>query len=516
MTTAQQTVVIGSGLAGLTCALALAPRPVVLISKTRQLEGGSSFWAQGGIAAAVGDDDSPQAHATDTVTAGAGLCDPDRVLALTEDGSSAVQWLLDQGIEFDRDLSGELQLAREAAHRHARVVHAGGDATGNILMRRLAQRVVESPSITVMSNTFVSDLLLRQGHVAGVVAFNRSRGWIEITAPHVVLASGGIGMLWEHTTNPRESTGDGLAMAARAGAKLTNMEFMQFHPTAMAVASGNSNLTLLTEALRGAGATLVDEYGTRFMTEVTPAAELAPRDIVARAIEDRVSIGQPVFLNMAPALKGNGAKMFRGAISAAQQAGFDPFRDPIPVVPAAHYHMGGVDVDESGRSSLGGLWACGEVSATGIHGANRLASNSLLEAVVYARRVARDIRATPTMLVEGAGPLSRQHPLPIHVDDAAASAVVTDIRELMTRNVGIARDENDLRLAVAQLAATGAEFEGLPGEVNNLVLVARLVTLAALRRTESRGAHFRHDYPLSSPAWQHAQSITVDALVESH
>ena len=510
----KRTIVVGSGLAGLTCALSLAPRPVTLISKTAHLESGSSIWAQGGIAAAVGPGDSPQAHAADTVSAGAGLCDPERVRALTEDGAMALRWLLNEGIRFDRDATGELQLAREGSHQHARVVHAGGDATGNILMQKLVQRVAESPSITVLTDTFVDDLLVHKGQVAGVVAFNQGNEWMDISAPRVVLATGGIGIAWERTTNPPESTGDGLAMAARAGAKLANLEFMQFHPTALAVDAGDSNLTLLTEALRGAGATLLDESGYRFMRDIHALAELAPRDVVARAIHARVSCGQQVRLDLAPALRSKGASAFPGAVAAAKHAGFDPYLEPVPVVPAAHYHMGGIQVDSSGRSSLAGLWACGEVSATGIHGANRLASNSLLEAVVYARRVAEDIRSSVNTLLDI--PVRHRRPEPVMMNDAIFATTVVRIRELMTQRVGIARSEDELRSALAQLEKIKAELGDTPGEIQNLVLVGQLVALAALRRTESRGAHFRRDYPKTAPAWQRAQLMTVDALFESH
>jgi len=510
----ERTIIVGSGLAGLTCALSLAPRPVTLISKTAHLEGGSSIWAQGGIAAAVGPGDSPQAHAADTVAAGAGLCDLEKVRALTEDGALALRWLLNEGIEFDREATGELQLAREGSHQHARVVHAGGDATGNILMQKLVRRVAESPSINVLTDTFVSDLLVNRGRVTGVAVFNQLSGWMQISAPRVVLATGGIGMAWERTTNPSESTGDGLAMAARAGAKLANVEFMQFHPTALAVETGDSNLTLLTEALRGAGATLLDDSGHRFMRDIHALAELAPRDVVARAIHLRVSRGQPVFLDLGPALRSKGAAAFPGAVAAAKDAGFDPYVDPIPVVPAAHYHMGGVHVNSSGQSSLAGLWACGEVSATGVHGANRLASNSLLEAVVYGRRVADDIRSSASTSVDV--PVEQCLPQPVMMNDVKYATTVARVRRLMTQQVGIARSEDELRSALAQLETIDSELGDTPGEVHNLVLVAQLVALAALHRTESRGAHFRRDYPKATRAWQRPQLMTVDALLEPH
>ncbi len=275
-------VIVGSGIGGLACALSLAPRKVTLITKTRQLQGGSSFWAQGGIAAAVGPGDSPEQHAADTLSAGAGLSDPERTHRLTAEGAASLDWLIQEGIPFDRDMYGALELGKEAAHRMPRIVHAGGDTTGYVLVNGLSERVAAASTITVLEDTLAYDLVVQQGQVQGLISFSPDNGWVYHRAQHVVLATGGIGMAWWSTTNPVEATGDGLAMAARAGAKLANLEFMQFHPTALAIQSRHgASLPLLTEALRGAGAVLLDELGERFMLGEHPAAELAPRDVVA-------------------------------------------------------------------------------------------------------------------------------------------------------------------------------------------------------------------------------------------
>lgn len=525
-------VVVGSGIGGLVCALSLAPRCVTLITKTPQLHGGSSLWAQGGIAAAVGPDDSPDAHAEDTLSAGAGLSDPERTRQLTGEGAASLKWLLQEGIPFDRDIHGALALAKEAAHQFPRVVHAGGDTTGQVLMRSLIERVHETPTIQVIDDTFAYDLVVRKGRIQGLVTYNRTDGWVFHETAHVVLATGGIGMAWWRTTNPVESTGDGLAMAARAGAKLTNLEFVQFHPTALAVDSGNgASLPLLTEALRGAGAVLLDDSGNRFMLHEHPSAELAPRDVVARAIQKRTQLGQRLYLDLRPVLSGEHRNSFPQAIQTARAAGFDPYKEALPITPAAHYHMGGIEVDNVGRTSIEGLWACGEVATTGIHGANRLASNSLLEALVYARRVARDLRE----FARSDAGLSESTPsVPAIPPDAARAelnAVVDATRKMMSRHVGILRSGSGLETAVSGISDLEHRLQKLRlressaderaadmvrhwGEVRNTVLVARLVSFAALRRQESRGAHFRKDYPTPRPEWRRKQSLTVDTTLE--
>jgi L-aspartate oxidase len=526
-------IVVGSGIGGLVCALSLAPRSVTLITKTPALQGGSSLWAQGGIAAAVGPDDSPAAHAADTVSAGAGLSDPVRTRELTEEGAASLDWLMQEGILFDRDLQGALALAREAAHRFPRVAHAGGDTTGEILINSLIDRVHEAPTINVVEDTFAYDLVIRKGRVQGLVAFNQADGWVCYEAPHVILATGGIGMVWRDTTNPVESTGDGLAMAARAGAKLANLEFVQFHPTALAVESDkHASLPLLTEALRGAGALLLDESGKRFMLTEHAAAELAPRDVVARAIQRKTRNGERVFLDLRPVLSGESRDSFPQAIATARDAGFDPFFEPLPVLPAAHYHMGGIEVDKVGRTSLEGLWACGEVATTGIHGANRLASNSLLEALVYARRIAAELHRDSGQHDNGDVAAPGAPKIPSNDARASLGALAHATRDTMSRHVGILRSGDKLEAAHTELSGVSDELREIRnksaadkvpaseqvrlwGETRNLVIVARLVTFAALRREESRGAHYRDDYPTPRPEWRRQQSLTVDTLLDA-
>lgn len=524
-------IIVGSGLAGLVCALELAPRPVTLITKTPQLDGGSSILAKGGIAAAIGTGDTPGHHAADTLSAGAGLSDPKAALQLAEDSVENLQFLLDAGVSFDQSQGGGLQLAQEAAHRYPRIVHAGGDATGHFIMKCLIERVRATRSIHVLKNNFAHDLVVHGGAVNGLVAYSPDRQWTFYQTPHIVMATGGIGMCWWHTTNPQEATGDGLAMAARAGAKLVDLEFVQFHPTALSIQSKNNgaSLPLLTEALRGAGALLLDESGHRFMLSEHADAEMTPRDVVARAIEKRTVAGQRVFLDIRPVINDGKEHRFPQAIAAAREAGFDPGKEPLPVITAAHYHMGGIQTDERGRTSIDGLWACGEVATTGIHGANRLASNSLLEALVYARRVAVDIARSPIPQSE--------HPAPapagprVSPDTAAArlDGIIDTIRMLMSCNVGVLRSGKGLASALSQLSELDRNMRSLADHgmlslrpsidrvkrwsaARNLLLVARLVTLAALQRTESRGAHYRDDYPKPAAEWQRRQSLRVDQL----
>jgi len=528
---ADDIVVVGTGMAGLITALSLAPRPVTLITKTPTLESGSSLWAKGGIAAAVGPGDSPEAHAEDTLTAGAGLSDRRRALALTREGADSLRLLIHEGVPFDRALDGTLELAREAAHGRPRIVHAGGDATGRVIMSALIERARRTPSITILRSTFAHELVVQDGAVRGLLVFEHGKGWSQRHASHVVLATGGIGMAWWHTTNPAESTGDGLAIAARAGAELTDLEFMQFHPTALAVNtdSGNANLPLLTEALRGAGALLVDQAGNRFMTSVHPAAELAPRDVVARAIEQKISAGGSVYLDMRPVVANGLAGEFPEAVHACRDAGLDPAKDLLPIVPAAHYHMGGIHVDDDGHTSLEGLWACGEVANTGVHGANRLASNSLLEAVVYARRVAAGIQRAPALRDEQPLPIQEAPRAPLPGTGKELEEIIAATRRTVSKHVGIVRSGTGLQRALRRFRELDRRLRNLAlgavhdpadefirvlrwSEARNLLLVARLVTLAALDREESRGAHYREDFPNPLPEWRRHQSLTVDRL----
>ena len=531
-------VVVGSGVAGLFAALQLAPGPshprrpkprrskpfrVALITKTPDLPGGSSALAQGGMAAAMGDDDSPDVHAADTLAAAAGLADAEVATLIARAAPGLVARLIELGARFDTRADGRLSFGREAAHSRRRILHAGGDATGRELVRALAAAASVASWIDVHTRTFAWDVVSGDdGNAAGVLAYRHGSGWTWLRAPAVVLATGGAGQVWLHTTNPRESTGDGLAMAARAGARLADLEFVQFHPTALDAAPSGAPRPLLTEALRGEGAVLLDAAGHRFMTEVHPLAELAPRDVVARAVYARRAAGEAVFLDARTAVGDRFPQAFPTVFALCAEAGIDPRVTPIPVAPAAHYLMGGVASDDRGRSTRPGLWACGEVASTGLHGANRLASNSLLEAMVCAARAADDIRDASRSAPPAVGPTP-----PVGVPIVERSSRLLDVvRRSMYEDVGVVRCEAGLDRALDRLAGVeraadaarraapnGATPEAICawGELRNALCVAQLVTTAARGRRESRGAHFRTDHPTSDDAWRHHQYVTPTA-----
>jgi L-aspartate oxidase len=498
--------VVGAGAAGLTAALGCAPRSVTVLNKARLGSGGSTVWAQGGVAVAVGEDDAPALHAADTMAAGAGLNDPAVVELLTGEGPERVRALLALGAQFDRDSDGDLSLGREAAHSRRRILHAHGDATGAEIVRTLVEAVRHAPEVRVVDETFAVDLVKDRGRAIGLTAVGRDGSRKLFLARAVVLATGGLGRLFLNSTNPVESTGDGLAMAARAGARLVDLEFVQFHPTALAVRpDGGAPLPLLTEALRGEGAVLIDGFGRRFMLDEHPDAELAPRDVVARAIWRRLMAGNPVFLDAWAAVGERFPERFPTVFALCRERGLDPRVEPIPVAPAAHYHMGGIAVDEQGRTSLPGLWACGEVAATGAHGANRLASNSLLEALVFGARVAEDLRSGLPAPVE-AGP---SLPAPASASAPGDPELTMAVRTLMWEKVGLARDQAGLTAAAAELERLAARHSRAAGEARNLLTIARLVTAAALARRESRGGHYRSDFPAPDPAWQRRLFLTA-------
>ena len=476
-------VVVGGGVAGLATALATSGR-VVLVSKARFGEGGSTPWAQGGVAAALGADDSSEAHAADTLRVGGGLNVEPAVDVLTREGPSRVRQLIGLGARFDRTDSGELVFGREAGHRRSRIVHTDGDATGAEIMRAMAAAVAQRSNVEIHDRTFAAELATEGGRIVGLQAVTAEGERVLYVSPAVVLATGGIGRLYARTTNPAEVTGDGLAMAARAGARLADLEFVQFHPTVLA--STLDPMPLLTEALRGAGARLRDASGDRYMVPIHSDAELAPRDVVARATWDLIGTGGSAFLD-ATDLGADFPRRFPTVFASAREAGLDPRHDLLPISPAAHYHMGGVDTDEFGRSSRPGLYAVGEAASTGVHGANRLASNSLLEGLVFGARAGSSMSAgllpPPTTPSVAWAPRSEDPDL------------IGTVRSLMWSHVGLVRDESGLSAAVRILDDLQSRVQGRTGETANMVLTARLIARAARERRESRGAHFRADYP---------------------
>jgi len=482
-------VVVGSGIAGLSAALGL--EHCVVLTRG-ELGSGSSRHAQGGIAAALAPDDSAADHALDTLAVSAELADPVVARAVAEAAAGRVEWLRALGARFDLDEHGTIALGREAGHRTRRIAHAGGDATGAEVMRALVAAVEARSDIDVLAGYELVDLVRHGRRVAGVLARSERGTLTAILAPAVVLATGGIGGLYARTTNPVEVAGDGLAIAARAGADLADLEFVQFHPTALAVDA--DPVPLLTEALRGEGAILIDGRGERFMLAEHPDAELAPRDVVARAIWRRRSGGIEVFLDARAAIGAAFPERFPSVWRTAQRHGLDPRVEPLPVTPAEHYFMGGVVTDLEGRTSLPGLWAVGEVAATGLHGANRLASNSLLEGMVLGAAASRSIADSASAAPSASGLEVPAGALALRA--AGDGRVRAAVRELMWQHVGLVRDERGLAHALAELDRLRGEADGAE---RNMLLAARLIATAALERTESRGGHWRADYPDSDP-----------------
>ena len=497
--------VIGAGVAGLSAALAAAPARVTLLTKTA-LFGGNSAHAQGGIAAAIGAADSPALHARDTHAAGAGLNDHDAVGVLTGEGPDRAHALLALGARFDRTEDGALALAREAAHSVRRVLHSS-DATGAEILKALGRAVRSNPMIRLVERTTVVDLHMVDGRVAGAFTTDTDGLTTLHQAGAVVLATGGSGQLFEVTTNPVEATADGIALAARVGATLRDLEFVQFHPTALA-APGADPLPLVTEALRGEGAVLIDEAGRRFTTDSHPDGDLAPRDVVARAIAQHRLDGHDVYLD-ATSIGAHFPERFPTVFGACRLHGFDPRTQPIPVSPAAHYHMGGVATALDGRTDIDGLFAAGEVAATGVHGANRLASNSLLEGLVFGARAGV---AAAAYAVENPLPAASPPPIDRHRSTTRAGATAASLRRIMWRQVGLVRDHDGLSEAIRLL--DDLHRPGLDPQTCNLLLVARLTARAALARTESRGAHQRADFPHTDRGWSgHLDVRLVDGQV---
>jgi len=486
-------IIVGTGLAGLWTAwrLALEGLPSLVLTK-RRLTDGATAWAQGGIAAALGPGDSPTLHAADTLAAADGLADPAAVRVLTTEGPERIRDLLDLGATLDRGPDGALRFGLEGAHSRPRILHAGGDRTGAVLSSYLVEIVSRHPLIEIREHTEVARLLesATGGRVSGVLAVGPDGASCALAGSAVVLATGGVGQLYAITTNPLPATGDGWALAQGVGAELKDLEFLQFHPTALKLSNVNP-APLVSEAVRGAGAILVDRHGRRILEGVDPRAELAPRDVVARAVAAANSAGGAWLDTRRVAAF---AEQFPGITTMLRRHGLDPARDLIPVAPAMHYAMGGIKTDLDGRTSRQGLWAVGEVACTGAHGANRLASNSLLEALVFADRVAR------ALVVERGGGASEPAAAPEadameSASDAECHEIRDTMRGFMTAHVGVERSEAGLARAERALAELALAAPRAAWRTQSQLLVARLITAAARRRRESRGGHARVDFP---------------------
>jgi L-aspartate oxidase len=508
-TTTADVIVVGSGIAGLTAALRLRRRVdrVLLVTKT-VLDEGSTAWAQGGIAAVMSPEDTSAEHIHDTLVAGVGLCDVDAVKVLVEEGTDAVWDLIAIGAEFDRGETGRIALTREGGHHRDRILHAGGDATGREISRALIaalRRVIDDPNIEVIEHALVVDLLTdADQRVCGVTLHVIGEGQVDgLGAAHgraVVLATGGLGQIYSSTTNPSVATGDGMAAALRAGAELADLEFVQFHPTVLWLGEGSTGQQpLISEAVRGEGAFLVDKDGVRFMQGLHPLADLAPRDVVSRAIIARMreTGSDHVFLDCRHLEADFLERRFPSIVARCRELGFDPATELLPVAPAQHYASGGVRTDLNGRTNLEGLYACGETSCTGVHGANRLASNSLLEGLVFARRIADDLT---TRLAAGELPESA----PVEGDHGSPALIRgkrrLKVQRAMTAGAGSVRSASSLAATEARLRELAAADDGRKGgprswETTNLLHLGRALTLAASLREETRGGHVREDFP---------------------
>jgi L-aspartate oxidase len=497
-------IVIGSGVAGLRAAIEIASGGgrVAILTKDGPTDS-SSDKAQGGMAAVLSDDDEVALHYQDTLFAGDGLCHEAAVRVLVEEGPGRALELIDWGARFDREGSG-LALAREGAHSKRRIIRARGDSTGSEIVRTLVARARQEAGIVLLPRMFSVDLVSAGGGCAGLLALDESSlDTLELAAPAVVLATGGAGQAFRETTNPPQATGDGVAMAYRAGAEVMDLEFVQFHPTALCLPGAPR--FLLSEAMRGEGGRLVNAAGERFMERLDPAGDLAPRDIVARGIvaEMRATGRSCVFLDMSAIDPDEARRRFPAIASTCARYGLDIGRDRIPVAPCAHYMMGGVKTDLWGRTSIPGLYAAGEVACTGVHGANRLASNSLLEGLVFGARAGRAVLGDRGAVSRAARPAVEPAGI-LAIDPIAAPPAVAALREVMWEKVGIIRDGPGLEEAVGSILALERGLEPAPLsraglEARNLLFVGRLIAESALRRTESRGAHFREDHPEREP-----------------
>lgn len=504
MSDPQNVLIIGAGLAGLYAALSLAPQPVTILSPKPLGYGASSAWAQAGVAAAMDENDTPEAHAKDTVKAGDGIVDQDIAAFVTSAAKKHVLDLADVGTPFDRAPDGGFVMSKEAAHSFARVVRVKGDQAGAAIMKALIEEVDRTPSITVIEGATALELWVEENTMQGVVVSEHHQTPYMIQAKAYLLAAGGAGSLYLKTTNPPSVRGLALGLAAKAGAVIADAEFVQFHPTAMDV--GIDPNPLATEALRGDGAVLINRHGVRYMRDVHADAEMAPRDIVARANFYQHQAGNMPMLDTRHAI---GARIKTDYISVYRyctQAGIDPVKEPIPIVPAAHYHMGGIATAKDGRSSINGLWVSGEASSTGLHGANRLASNGLLEALVYgatcANEIAQVLEMGDGLLPHRVLKMPQIGLAPVH------EKALMDLRFLMSDKVGVIRDAENLAQALRDLRGVQETYGGQSANLDNMIIAATLIAVAAYNRRESRGGHYRTDFPDRDDRLQHRSEIT--------
>ncbi len=488
-------VIVGSGISGLMTAVSLYPRKVTLVTKRKLGEMSSSAWAQGGIAAAVTKQDSPKKHYEDTIKASSGLSDKNAVKTITDEALDVVKFLEKIGVNFDKS-DNEFSLSKEAAHTYRRVLKINGDQSGKYLVDHLIAYAKQQGHITFVEDVSIDHIIQKENQCHGIMGHIHKNevvdNFVFFQSPNVILATGGLGSIYAHTTNPRDVYGEAIAMAANANAELVDLEFVQFHPTALDV--GLDPAPLLTEAIRGEGAFILDENNERFLFKDDPLGEMAPRDVVSRSIHKHKIKGHSTFLDCRH-FKINFENMFPTASQYLKHASIHPCKDLIPIIPAAHYHMGGIKVDINGRTSVDGLWACGECSSTGAHGANRLASNSLLEAFVFSKRIADQINSEPPKKSHNLINIENYIPKEKTISKIRAKKYIWQLRSTMNKFVGVERNNSTLDQAFIEFLRIERETKRLSAKLKDMLLVSKLITFAAMQRKESRGTHFRSDYP---------------------